>query len=118
MRLPILFGSVLVITAAGFSSEANAQGIKLGKLKQLTAPFVGGNIELMAIGYDGDTSETEEATSLYGFTNDIDLQDSKSISSWAFVETIKPNGDCLTCELRSKEETILPEDHSADLRRY
>lgn len=117
MRLPILFGSMLLITAASFASDANAQGIRIGKLKQITAPWIGGNIELLAIGYDGDTTESEEEPSLYGFTNGIDLKDLASISSWAFVETVKPSADCLSCELRPLDDAILPEDHFADLRR-
>ncbi len=118
MRLPLLFGSIALFAAAGFAPEATAQGIRIGKLKLMTAPFIGGSIELMAIGYEADTVDSDEKPSLFGFSGRADLNANKIELDYAFVETIKPNGDCLTCELRDNREAILQEEQFAYLRPY
>ena len=101
-----------------FAIEANAQGIKIGKLKQLTAPFVGGNLDLLAIGYDGDTTESEEKPSLYGVNSQVDLTGNESEVSWAWIETVKPSNDCLTCELRDPEAEMAYLEHFTPFRQY
>ena len=118
MRYSTLFGAAVLVTAVCFAVDANAQGIKIGKLKQLTAPLVGGNLELMAIGYDGDTTESEEKPSLYGFRGQTEIKANTSEVSWAWIETVKPNGDCLDCELRDPKEDMAYSELYADLRRY
>ena len=116
MRLPILFGSIALFAAAGFATEAHAQGIRIGKLKQLTAPFVGGSIELMAIGYEGDTTDSDERPALFGFSGNLAAPAGVLELEYAYVETIKPTSDCLSCELRDTREAILQEEQFAYLR--
>jgi hypothetical protein len=116
MRLPILFGSMLLLSAAGFSSQANAQGIANGRLKQMTAPMIGGNIELLAIGYEADTVDSDEKPSLFGFSGHIDVSGSGVEPTYAMFESAKPNGDCLSCELR--EEAVLQEEQFAYSSNY
>jgi hypothetical protein len=118
MRLPLLFGSIALVAAAGFATEASAQGIKVGKLKQMTAPLIGGNIELLAIGYDGDTTESEEKPSLFGFSGHIDISGSSEPVNYAWMETVKPNGDCLNCELRDETEQLALAAQYAALREF
>jgi hypothetical protein len=115
MRLPILFGSIALFAAAAFATEAHAQGIRIGKLKQMTAPYVGAGVELMAIGYEGDTTDSDEKPALFGFSGRLDPAQLAIEVEFAFIETVKPNGDCLTCELRDDRDAILREEQFAFL---
>lgn len=118
MRLPILFGSLALFSVAVLATESYAQGIAVGKLKQMTAPMIGGNIELLAIGYEADTVDSDEKPSLFGFSGHIDLGGAAVEVSYAWMESVKPNGDCLNCELRDPREAILQEEQYSELQSY
>ena len=118
MRLPIILGSAALLMIAGFTTEASAQGIRIGKLKQMTAPMIGGNVELLAIGYEADTVDSDEKPSLFGFSGQRELIGLAVEPNYAAIESTKPNGDCLSCELRDDAEAILLDEEFADLRVY
>ena len=73
---------------------------------------------MLAIGYDGDTTETDEKPSLYGFRNGLEISGDNAEIHFALMETVKPTGDCLDCELRDEREELQFSEVYADVRRY
>lgn len=108
MRQATIIRSALLLAVVLFAGEASAQNIKLGKLRQLTAPF-SGPVESYAIGYDGDTVETEEAPTLYGLKGQfidrqgLTIEPDQSVDYAAAILTKQSFGDCIECELRESE---------------
>ena len=88
-----------------FAGEAFAQNVSVGDLRRLTAPFSGPSVESYAIGYDGDTTETEEATSLYGFNGQYIKESSMLVQLEAEAIGKESFADCLECQLREEDVT-------------
>lgn len=108
MRQVSVIRSVLLLAVVLYAGEAFGQNIKVGKLRQLTAPF-SGPVESYAIGYDGDTVETEEGPTLYGLKGQfierkgLSLELDQSIDYAAAILVKQSFGDCIECELREAE---------------